>query len=229
MAIRVMVVDDDPTTLTAVKAGLERQEAVVSAWADSREAAARLADERFDLFMIDAHMPGMDGFELTRRIRASGLNSTVPIVMLTASDDGQTMREGFKAGITFFLGKPVNFARLRGLLQTARGSALKERRRHVRIPFRTEVLYRFGERRVKAQSLNLGGSGMSFVPAGGLEEGQIVEISFQLPGDARPLFLHAKVVRMEQPEGVAVEFVDLPAEQRAALRGFFEGLIKSRS
>ncbi len=228
MAIKVMVVDDDPTTLTAIKSGLERQEAEVSIWADSLEAAARLADERFDLFIIDAHMPGIDGFELTRKIRASRLNNAVPIVMLTASDDGQTMREGFKSGITFFLGKPVSFARLRGLLEAARGSALKERRRHVRIPFRTEVLCRFGQKRFKAESVNLGGSGMSFTPSGGLEDGQILEVSFLLPGNAQPLFLHSKVVRLDPPEGVAVEFVDLPAEQRTALKGFFEGLMKSR-
>ncbi len=227
MSLRVMVVDDDPASLLIVKASLERLEAQVTTWTDSREAAARLAEERYDLFLLDARMPGLDGFELTRRIRASRLNSAVPIVMLTASDDGQTMREGFRSGITFFLGKPVNFARLRGLLEAARGSALKERRRHVRIPFRTDVLCRFGEQRFRAQSLNLGGNGMSFQPSGGLEEGQIAEVSLVLPGEPQPLHLQAKVVRPEPPDGVAVEFVDLPPEERAALRSFFEGLMKT--
>lgn len=227
MSLRVMVVDDDPASLLLVKTGLERLEAQVTTWSDPLAAAARLAEERFDLFLLDAHMPGLDGFELTRRIRASRLNGAVPVVMLTASDDGQTMREGFRSGITFFLGKPVNFARLRGLLVAARGSALKERRRHVRIPFRNEVLCRFGEQRFRAQSLNLGGNGMSFRPSGGLEEGQVAEVSFVLPADPRPLHLQARVVRPEPPDGVAVEFVDLPPEERTALKNFFEGLMKT--
>ncbi|HET7840845.1 MAG TPA: response regulator [Terriglobia bacterium] len=227
MPLKVMVVDDDPVALKSMMKGLERLEMEVSVWSDSREAAARLAEERFDMFLVDARMPGLDGFELTRRIRASRLNSNVPIVMLTASDDGSTMREGFKSGITFFLGKPVNFARLRGLLQAARGSAMKERRRHVRIPFRTEMLCRFGERRFAAKSLDLGGNGMSFAPSGGLEEGQVLEMSFILPGDQSPVHLHAKVMRLEPPDSAAVEFVDLVVETRAALKNFFAGLMKA--
>lgn len=222
-----MVVDDDPTTLMLIKAGLERLEAEVFAWSESRQAAERLAAERFDLFMVDAHMPGMDGFELTRRIRSSRLNSGVPVVMLTATDDGETMREGFKSGITFFLGKPVKFSRLRSLLEAARGSAMKEKRRHVRIPFQTAVLCRFGEQRFKAESVDLGGSGMAFQPSGGLEEGQVLEVSFELPGQGLPLYLNAKVLRHEPPDGVAVEFVNLSSEGRTALKNFFAGLMQS--
>jgi CheY-like chemotaxis protein len=227
MALKVMVVDDDPFTLQLVKSHVERLEAEAVTFEDARQAAESLATQRFDLFIVDARMPDIDGFELTRRIRASQPNSAAPIVMLTASDDGQTMREGFKAGITFFLGKPVKFAKLRGLVEAARGMALKERRRHVRIPFQTAVECRFGEHRFKAQSVNLGGSGMAFTPSGGLDEGQILELTFQLPGDARPLRLNAKVLRQEPPEGVAVEFVDLPPDERAALKNFFAGLMQS--
>jgi CheY-like chemotaxis protein len=227
MSLRVMVVDDDPITLSRVKSHLERLEAEPFTFEDSRLASERLAAERFDLFMVDARMPYLDGFELTRRIRASRLNAAVPVVMLTASDDGRTMREGFQAGITFFLGKPVNFAKLRGLVEAARGAALKEKRKHVRIPFRTAVNCRFGEHRFQAQSVNLGGNGMAFSPSGGLDEGQILEVSFSLPGDAPPLRLHAKVLRREPEDAAAVEFVDLPPEERLALKSFFAGLMQS--
>ncbi len=227
MALRVMVVDDDPITLSMVKSHLARLEAQPFLFEDSRLASERLASERFDLFIVDARMPHLDGFELTRRIRASRLNAAVPVVMLTASDDGQTMREGFKAGISFFLGKPVSYAKLRGLVEAARGAALKERRKHVRIPFRTAVNCRFGEQRFQAESVNLGGSGMAFAPSGGLGEGQILEMSFSLPGADRPLRLHAKVVRKEPEDAAAVEFVDLPPDERTALKNFFAGLMQS--
>jgi CheY-like chemotaxis protein len=226
MAIKIMVVDDDLTTLALLKATLERLEAQVLAMGDSREAAERVHTERFDFILLDAHMPHIDGFELTRRIRVSRLNSAVPVVMLTATDDGETMREGFRSGITFFLGKPVKLAKLRGLLGAAHGAILKERRRHVRIPFRTAVNCRFGEQHFTAESVNLGGSGMAFRPSGGLAEGQILEARFALPGDNRQLKLDAKVLRNEPPDGVAVEFVDLPLEERAALKNYFASFLQ---
>jgi CheY-like chemotaxis protein len=226
MAIKVLVVDDDPITLALIKSSLERLEAEVLAFGDGRKAAERLGDERFDLFMVDARMPEMDGFELTRRIRSSRLNCAVPVVMLTATDDGETMREGFKSGITFFLGKPVKLARLRGVLDAARGAVMKERRRHARIPFRTAINCRFGERRFRAESVNLGGNGMEFTPSGGLEEGQVVEMSFELPGDNGPLYLHAKVVRNKPPGSVAVEFVNMSPEARTAFKNYFAGLMR---
>lgn len=227
MSLKVMVVDDDPISLGLVKGTLERLETEVEALQSSRLAAERLTAEHFDLFIVDARMPAPDGFELVRRIRSSSLNGAAPVVMLTALDDGQTMREGFKAGITFFLGKPVKIAKLRGLLEAVRGAALKERRKHVRIPFRTAVECRFGEQRFKAETLDLGGSGMAFAPSGGLEEGQVAEVSFTLPGGERPLRLQARVARKEPPEGVAVEFVDLPPEERTALKNFFTGLMQA--
>ena len=227
MSLRVMVVDDDPVALAAVRGNLESLEAQVEAFEDSGLASERLNAERFDLFFVDARMPAPDGFELARRIRSSKLNSAAPVVMLTASDTGETMREGFKAGITFFLGKPVKLAKLRGLVEPARDKALKERRRHMRIPFQTAVACRFGHQSFTAQSVNLGGSGMAFAPSGGLEVGQIAELTFQLPGNDHPLYLHARVQRKEPANGVAVEFVDLPPAERAALKNFFAGLMQS--
>jgi DNA-binding response OmpR family regulator len=226
MALTVMVVDDDPVTLALIKTTLERLETRVLTFEDSRKAAQQIGVERFDLFIVDARMPDMDGFELTRRIRSSSHNSKVPVVMLTAADDGETMREGFKSGISFFLGKPVKFGKLRGLLDAVRGSVLKERRRHARIPFRTEMNCRFGALRFQAESVNLGGNGMAFTPSGGLEEGQILEVWFELPGESLTLSFHAKVLRKEPPDGVAVEFVNLSPYERTVLKNYFAGLVQ---
>ena len=68
---------------------------------------------------------------------------------------------------------------------------------------------------------------MAFAPSAGLAEGQILDVSFLLPGDDRPLRLHAKVVRLEPEDTAAVEFVDLPPDERTALKNFFAGLMQS--
>jgi two-component system chemotaxis sensor kinase CheA len=100
--MRLLVVDDDPQVLTAIESlGYE-----VLALADSREAASHVGREKFDGAFLDAQMPHLDGFSLTEAIRKSPSNSKIPVVMLTGHDEAETMRAGFKAGISFFLGKP---------------------------------------------------------------------------------------------------------------------------
>ena len=84
-------------------------------------------------------MPYLDGFELTRLVRTLKLNGQVPIVMLTGSDDGETMRKGFDMGISFFLGKPFTRERVHKLLGAIKGSMAREQLRYVRVPLQTTV------------------------------------------------------------------------------------------
>src|SRR5208283_4228403 len=106
MSMKLLVVDDDPAALDLIKALVEPQGYEVLALTDSRRAAECVNKQPFDGVFVDVLMPKLDGFELTKLIRASRLNSRAPIVMITASQDLETMRGGFKAGVTFFLTKP---------------------------------------------------------------------------------------------------------------------------
>src|SRR5713226_4123435 len=112
-----MIVDDDPQALGLIKAIVEPLGYETVALENSREALSRLDKEKVDGVFVDARMPLLDGFELTRCIRNSPSNGPVPIVMITGCDDVESMRKGFSAGVTFFLGKPVIPARLRGLMK----------------------------------------------------------------------------------------------------------------
>src|SRR5208282_3239243 len=135
MSMKLMVVDDDPAALELVQALVEPLGYEVLALADSRQAAECVKEQRFDGIFVDVQMPNLDGFELTSLIRASRSNSRVPIVMITALEDVETMRHGYKAGVTFFLTKPFNSEKLRGLLLTMRSTILREKTRYVRLPF----------------------------------------------------------------------------------------------
>lgn len=227
MPLKVMAVDDEPEVLKFLQKILEPREVEVLTMSDSRQAAERLERERFDAVLLDVMMPHLDGFGLTRRIRNSPFNMSTPIVMVTAYDDANTMREGFKAGITFFLGKPIDPSKVRGLLNVTRGAILREKRRHARLPFRTTVDCRFGELHFKAMSLNLGANGMALEPSGGLESGQALEVEFLLPEAEHSVKQLARVVRNEMPDRIAVEFVDLSPANKEALRNYFSGLIKT--
>jgi len=73
--------------------------------------AAALSTE-VAIVLLDVDMPGMDGFEVCRRLRAESRLASVPIVMVTGHDDSEAIRRAFEAGATDFISKPVNWALL---------------------------------------------------------------------------------------------------------------------
>jgi CheY-like chemotaxis protein len=226
MPMRLLVVDDEPRVLKVLKAVLESLGYEVLALSDSREAAQRVDRQKFDGVFVDAHMPHMDGPTLVRYIRNSPSNNSVPIVMLTGHDDVQTMRAGFRAGITFFLGKPAATGQLGGLLKHMHGAMMREKRSYVRLPLRTVVSCRIDQHEFKAASLNIGEGGMLLDASGGLEIGQQVELRFSLPGIPGMLNPRARVVRRQPPDQMAVQFSELSAEDREGIKDYIAGVVK---
>src|SRR5579864_4338828 len=117
--MRVLVVDDDPLIRKLLERGLAAEGHAVDAVATGEEALQRTADEEFDIAIVDLAMPGMDGLELTRRVRADGL--TLPILMLTGQSELESRLAGFDAGVDDYLVKPFAFqellARLRAIVR----------------------------------------------------------------------------------------------------------------
>jgi DNA-binding response OmpR family regulator len=104
--VDILVVDDDLTTRKMLRFVLEQQggHRVVEA-ADAAGALLILADESFDLAMIDVVMPGIDGLELCKRIRAT---SNMPIVVVSARGDIQSRVRGLQLGADDYLPKPFD-------------------------------------------------------------------------------------------------------------------------
>ena len=102
----ILVVDDDLTTRKMLRFVLEQQggHRVVEA-ADGASAQSILAVESFDLAMIDVVMPGIDGLELCKRIRAT---SNMPIVVVSARGDIQSRVRGLQLGADDYLPKPFD-------------------------------------------------------------------------------------------------------------------------
>jgi diguanylate cyclase len=73
-------------------------------------AAARLAN--VTIVLLDIHMPGLDGIEVCRRLRADARFDGIPIVIVTGQDDSEAVRKAFEAGATDFVAKPVNWTLL---------------------------------------------------------------------------------------------------------------------
>jgi DNA-binding response OmpR family regulator len=104
----VLVADDSRTVLSMVTSRLERRgyEVVTAA---NGEDALQLARRRVPtLVILDVEMPGIDGLEVTRRLRAEPATSEVPIVLLTSLDEEMAVVAGFAAGATGYITKPFS-------------------------------------------------------------------------------------------------------------------------
>ncbi len=114
----VLAVDDDATAREALASLLAREECethFVGSGPEALETALALPP---DLILLDVMMPGMDGFEVCRRLRAEPSVREVPIVLLTALDDRESRLEGLQAGADDFLSKPYDRAELRARVRT---------------------------------------------------------------------------------------------------------------
>ena len=102
---RILVVDDDPTVAEVVAGYLERAGFAVERAGDGPE-ALRLAGERWpDLVVLDLMLPGLDGLEVCRRLRAAG---PVPVIMLTARGDEEDRITGLEVGADDYVTKPFS-------------------------------------------------------------------------------------------------------------------------
>lgn len=232
MSIRLLIVDDEASVLEVLTSMLEPLGNKVVAEADGQKAVDYLDTQKFDGIIVDAHMPPPNGFELIRHARASSLNSKAPILLLTAFDDADTMREGFKAGATYFLGKPLPPEQLHRLVNTLRAASLMERRRSARLPLQTKVECVWGnqviQKRLVAESLNISERGMLLAPSGGLEVGQELTLEFRLSSADVPLRMRAKVIRLDSPDRVAVKFVGSTGRDQETIQNYINARLQDR-
>jgi len=220
MPMKLMVVDDDPVALELARALVEPLDYEVLALEDSRHAAECVNEQKFDCIFVDVQMPNMDGFELTRIIRASRLNSGAPIVMITAFDDVETMRRGFKAGVTFFLTKPFIPDKMRGLLHAMSSAILRERRHSIRLPVSMTVKCRSGNEQTEMTSVNISESGMLLRSPKALESGHEVNLEFAFSPGQEHLSVRAKIVHKEPPDLLGVQFLDLTSDDQETIRQY---------
>lgn len=106
MSKRLLVIDDEPNLLRAVAAVLRGEGFEVSTARSGREALVAVAKITPDLIVSDVRMPGMDGFELARRLRRTPNFALIPIIFLTAKDETEDRIEGFQSGVDVYLTKP---------------------------------------------------------------------------------------------------------------------------
>lgn len=119
---RILVIDDDPKIVSLVRRGLAFEGYDVDVATGGTEGLRKAAETPPDLVILDVMMPGLDGLEVCRRLRAAG--DTVPVMMLTARDAIASRVQGLDVGADDYLVKPFALeellARVRALLRRGR-------------------------------------------------------------------------------------------------------------
>jgi DNA-binding response OmpR family regulator len=119
--MRLLVVEDEPEAAAVLAKGLREHAYAVDVAANGLTALEQASLSDYDLIVLDLLMPGIDGLEVCRRLRAEGI--AAPILMLTARGEPDQRVEGLDVGADDYLAKPYHFpellARIRALLRRA--------------------------------------------------------------------------------------------------------------
>ena len=125
-ASRILIVDDEPLNLDYLQQELEGAEYETLAASSGGQALERIASEPPDLILLDIMMPGMDGFEVLRRLKADAATRSLPVIIISAASDVNSMVRGIQLGAEDYLPKPFEPTLLRARIT----SSLEKKRLH---------------------------------------------------------------------------------------------------
>jgi DNA-binding response OmpR family regulator/signal recognition particle receptor subunit beta len=112
MSAKILIVDDDPKWLRVVSLYLEQRQYLVTTAATGEDALEQITQDHPHLIVADISMPGIDGYELCRRVRQNAATRTIPFIFLTGRDDDSERVKARKVGSDDYLTKPCPLERL---------------------------------------------------------------------------------------------------------------------
>ncbi|NBC29272.1 MAG: response regulator [Spirochaetes bacterium] len=121
MAETILIVDDSVSMRQMTSIILKNAGYTVEQAADGEEGLSKVSDD-ISLVITDYNMPGMNGIELIKKIRAGSTNKAVPILMLTTESEESKKNEGKNAGATGWLTKPFDKEKLLSTIKKIMGS-----------------------------------------------------------------------------------------------------------
>jgi len=119
---KILVADDDSRNRKLLETLLGADGYVVTAVNSGQATLDAVANERPDLILLDLMMPGMDGFEVVRRLKIDADTRDIPIVMVTALDDTGSRLRLLSAGVADLIAKPIDRWQLKERLEQLLGS-----------------------------------------------------------------------------------------------------------
>jgi len=185
---------------------------------DSAEAPALLTGETFAMLVLDLH-PLADAFSLARQTRESGFNRSTPIILMSDDQSTAAVSGGFEAGVSFFLYKPVDEARLVKLVRATSDAQAPKKRRFRRVVLQSRVHIASAQRRLEAETIDISLNGMLVRAEGHFPAGSAVNVSLYL-GAAAPIVCSGYVMRNLSGNRMAIHMDNMTAAESGRLQEF---------
>jgi DNA-binding response OmpR family regulator len=225
MQRRALVVDDEPATCELIQKILYAAGVDALTLTRSGQAASFLEEGKFDMVFFDLHMGSPDGIELSREMRRTGSNRTTPIILLSDDQRPSAMSQGFAAGASFFLYKPVDRERLLKLIRATQGRMDHERRQTRRVPFQSRVRLRFGFEDILCETIDVSLDGMLVKAPRTIPAGSAVHVSVELTRRMKPVVGAGSIVRILGGNQMGIHLDRLPVGESERLQEFLLPMI----
>jgi CheY-like chemotaxis protein len=216
MTLSSLLVCADEASVQVLKRVLEELGIQVELCPDAVRAAVRVAQERFDLLILDCETQA-DVVGLLGESRSSRLNdSTLAVAVVSGQEN---IREIFSLGVNFVLYKPVSYDRALSSLRAAQSVLHRDKRRKSRAPVHTHATIDYaGVEQARATLVDLAEDGMAVNFGKKLPPTCKVYFQFQLPGQTASVRLSGQVVWQDWNGRAGIQFVDVPKSSRKVLQ-----------
>jgi DNA-binding response OmpR family regulator len=225
MQRRALIVDDEPAMCLLMQDVLESTGMHSLTVTQSADAIAHLQSEKFDVVILDFRMPMPDGIDLTRQIRRSGINQMTPVILVSDEQNLAAMSQGFEAGASFFLYKPIDKSRLLKLVRATQGSIEHERRRFRRVPQRSRIQLQFDGSHLEGETLDVSLNGMLVKVRPTVPAGSSVHFSLFLKPGTEPILGVGTIMRVIGVDQVGIQIDRLTKSESSRLYEFLLPMI----
>jgi len=227
MTLSALLVCVDESAARVLRGVLEELSIRVESCPDFARAAIRLAQDRFDVVLVDGES-NQEVIGLLRESRLSRLNdATLAVVVVSGQEN---IREMFSLGVNFVLYKPVAYDRVRSSLRAARAAMRKEKRKSGRAAVHAHATVDYANvEQERATLVNLAQDGMSVLFGKKFPPTSKVYFQFRLPDQLTTIRLSGQVIWQDWNGRAGVQFVDVPKASRRLLDEFLSANLPSGS
>jgi two-component system, chemotaxis family, chemotaxis protein CheY len=225
LANGILVVDDDPLICELIRDVLESAEIKSHTTSDSQQASILIREEKFDAVFLDVNMPAPDGIALARQVRASALNRTTPIVMITGESDRGLLSRVFEAGATFLLFKPIDRHRLMRLIRVSDDIIQRESRKFQRVKVTCKISMQMDQERSVGHTLDMSLNGAMVCADKTFAVGSRIQVQLELAQARDTVSGAARVVRVVGVDCMGLQFENVPLEHARKMQEFLLPLI----
>jgi DNA-binding response OmpR family regulator len=217
----LVVVDEGPAVSDLIHAVLKSVDMDSVTLTKSSDAPVLLNNEKFGMLVLDLlSLP--DSFALARQARESGFNRATPIILMSEDQSTAAVAAGFEAGVSFFLYKPVDEARLLKLVQATSGAAEPRKRRFRRVVLQSRVNLAFAQRKLEAETIDISLNGMLVRAEGHFPAGSAINVRLYLSpeAEAQPIVGSGYVMRILPGNRMAIQLNNLNPADSGRLQEF---------